>query len=99
LYIIKGSGCGILRLWVLCHHSLVCLLVLSSREASRGDGEAMGNLSYIMFSSWAPAFLALSFTQYVSSKLFKVVQSLFDSERLPKSTRAQLLDTRLKGEI
>lgn len=59
----------------------------------------MGKLSYIMFSPQAPAFLALSFTQNVSSKLFKVVQSLFDSEHLPKSTRAQLLDTRLKGEI
>lgn len=97
MYIITGSERGILRLWVLCHHSLVCLLGLSSRKASRGEGEAMGNLSYIMFSS--QAFLALSFTQYVSSKLFKVEQSLFDSEHLPKSTRAQLLDTRLKGEI
>lgn len=59
----------------------------------------MGNLSYIMFSSQVPAVLALSLKQYVSSKLFKVEQSLFDSEHLPKSTRAQLLDTRLKGEI
>ena len=82
-----------------CHHSLVCLLGISSRDASKGDGEEKGKLSYIMFSSQAPAFLALSFTQHVSSKLFKVVQSLFDSEHLPKSTRAQLLDTRLKGEI
>ena len=57
-----------------CHHSLVCLLGISSRDASKGDGEAKGKLSHIMFSSQAPAFLTLSFTQYVSSKLFKVVQ-------------------------
>lgn len=88
------------ELWTPSHYSLVCSLRVSSREPSNRWWKGWGHLSYIMFSSQVPDFWALSFfTQYVSSKLFKVVYNLFDSQHFINCSTALPLDTRLKGHI
>lgn len=69
------------------------------REASEGDEEGLKDVFCIMLYSQAPGFLAFSFTQYVSSRLCKVIYKLFDSEHFINSTIAQLLDTMLMGTI